>query len=398
MISKFIGWTPNNLSKLYLIFVTVLVGCTIQDTEVSDVSVTLYPTETKHTAITTRKLTEISLVQRSKSDELSTLTVSQIDRDPTNITTIGIETATNVPTNAATTKVTSTFTDVVPPSVVPMTPTDVSTNAAITKSTSTSTNTVTSTIVPVTDTPTSTLVPTQWPTPDALVDDRLARVPILMYHYIEPLPNDADNIRIGLTVQPGVFRQQLAYLHAQGYNSVSLYDLTYHLTQGVPLPDKPIVFCFDDGYRGLYQHAVPHMKAFGYTGTVFVLTQLMDEQHPSYLTWEMAHKMYESGWKIEPHSKTHVQLSSRPFELVQYQVLGSMQTVQAHIDRQPRYFSYPSGLYDQQVIEYLKELGFWGAVTTEFGLKHDFLNSFTWKRVRVSGNTTIDVLAKYLDE
>jgi hypothetical protein len=40
------------------------------------------------------------------------------------------------------------------------------------------------------------LVPTQWPTPDALVDDRVARVPILMYHYIEPLPNDADNIRI----------------------------------------------------------------------------------------------------------------------------------------------------------------------------------------------------------
>ena len=398
MISKFIGWTPNNLSKLYLIFVTVLVGCTIQDTEVSAVSVTRYPTETTYPAITTIKLTELSLIQRSKSDELSTLTVVQIDPGSTNMTTIGIETATNVRTHAAPTKLTSAFTATVTPSMVPMTPTNVPTNSDIAKSTSTSTDTVTSTIVPVIDTPTSTLVPTQWPTPDALVDDRVARVPILMYHYIEPLPNDADNIRIGLTVQPGVFRQQLAYLHAQGYNSISLYDLTYHLTQGVPLPAKPIVFCFDDGYRGLYQHAVPHMKAFGYTGTVFVLTQLMDEHHPSYLTWEMARKMYESGWKIEPHSKTHVQLSHRPFELVQYQILGSMQTVQAHIGRQPRYFSYPSGLYDEQVIEYLKELGFWGAVTTEFGLKHDFLNSFTWKRVRVSGNTTIDVLAKYWDE
>ena len=398
MISKFIGWTPNNLSKLYLIFVTVLVGCTIQDTEVSAVSVTRYPTETTYPAITTIKLTELSLIQRSKSDELSTLTVVQIDPGSTNMTTIGIETATNVRTHAAPTQLTSAFTATATSSMVPMTLTNVSTNSAITKSTSTSTDTVTSTVVPVIDTPTSTLVPTQWPTPDVLVDDRMARVPILMYHYIEPLPNDADNIRIGLTVQPGVFRQQLAYLHAQGYNSISLYDLTYHLTQGVPLPDKPIVFCFDDGYRGLYQYAVPHMKAFGYTGTVFVLTQLMDEHHPSYLTWEMARKMYESGWKIEPHSKTHVQLSHRPFELVQYQILGSMQTVQAHIGRQPRYFSYPSGLYDEQVIEYLKELGFWGAVTTEFGFKHDFLNSFTWKRVRVSGNTTIDVLDKYLDE
>ena len=89
---------------------TVLVGCTIQDTEVSAVSVTRYPTETTYPAITTRKLTELGLVQRSKSDELSTLTVVQIEPDSTNMTTIGIETATNVRTHAAPTQLTSAFT------------------------------------------------------------------------------------------------------------------------------------------------------------------------------------------------------------------------------------------------------------------------------------------------
>ena len=369
MTSKFIGWILNNLTKICLILAIALVGCASQDIEVSRVRATLHLSKTENAATAAIKSTTISLGQSSKSDLPPTLAVVQMDSDPTNIPTTVIKAVTNVPTHRA--------------------------NATLT---STSTYTVTRSVVPITATPTSTLVPTQWPTPDALVDDRVARVPILMYHYIEPLPNDADNIRVGLTVQPGVFRQQLAYLHAQGYSSISLYDLTYYLAQGVPLPDKPIIFCFDDGYRGLYQHALPHMQTFGYTGTVFVLTQLMDEYHPSYLTWEMARKMYEFGWKIEPHSKTHVQLSYRPLELVQYQILGSMQTVQAHIGRQPRYFSYPSGSYDQQVIEYLKALGFWGAVTTEYGLEHDFPSAFTWKRIRVSGQATIDVLARYLDE
>ena len=254
------------------------------------------------------------------------------------------------------------------------------------------------TVTSVAPTPTPTLTPTQLPTPDNNADNRKARVPILMYHYIEPLANDADSIRRGLTVEPGVFRQQLAFLHAKGYTAVSLYDLTYYLAYGKQLPLKPIIFCFDDGYVGLYEYAVPYMEIFGYTGTVFVLTQLMDEGHSSYLTWDMAHNMYEHGWKIEPHSKLHVQLSDRPFELVQYQVLGSMQTVQAHIGKQPRYFSYPSGAYDQQVIDYLKAVGFWGAVTTEYGIEHILDEAYTIPRIRISNSTTIELLSKYLGE
>ena len=242
------------------------------------------------------------------------------------------------------------------------------------------------------------VTPTLWPTPDAEASGRVVRVPILMYHYVEPLPENADELRVGLTVQPGIFRQQLAFLHARGYRSVSLYDLLYHLVHGKTLPEKPLIFTFDDGYRGLYKHAFPHMQAFGFSGTVFLVTGLMDDGHEAYLTWEMAREMDLAGWKLEPHSKTHVQLSDRPFELVEYQVLGSMQTLQAHIGRQPRFFSYPSGRYDQQVIDYLTAVGFWGAVTTEYGLDHDLVNEFTWKRVRVPGRGSVSDLSKYLGE
>ncbi len=310
-------------------------------------------------------------------------------------------TATTVPTRVpntvipslppATHTVTPSSTPTAVPPTVTETPTSTPTAAAVQ-----ATHTETASPVPTNDPPTP--VPTPWPTPDSHAAERVAHVPILMYHYVEPLPEDADELRVGLTVQPGIFRQQLAYLHARGYRSVSLYDLLYYLAHGKTLPEKPIVFTFDDGYRGLHKHAFPHMQAFGYSGTVFLLTGLMDERHPAYLTWEMARELAAVGWKLEPHSKTHVQLSNRPFELVEFQVLGSMQTVQAHIGRQPRFFSYPSGRYDQQVIDYLLVLGFWGAVTTEYGVEHDLSGAFTWQRVRVPGRGSLSDLAKVLGE
>ena len=298
-------------------------------------------------------------------------------------TSIGTSTHTLVPSIA-----TSTDT-VVPPTA---TKTLTSTLTATVQATYTATPSPMPTNIPPTP------VPTPWPTPDSEASRRVAHVPILMYHYVEPLPEDADEIRVGLTVQPGIFRQQLAYLHARGYRSVSLYDLLYYLAHGKPLPEKPIIFTFDDGYRGLYKYAFPHMQAFGYSGTVFLVTGLMDERHPAYLTWDMALELFTNGWKLEPHSKTHVQLSDRPFPLVEYQVLGSMQTLQAHIDMQPRFFSYPSGRYDQQVIDYLLALGFWGAVTTEYGVEHDLDGALTWQRVRVPGRGSLSDLAKYLGE
>ena len=306
--------------------------------------------------------------------------------------TVPTSTASVTPSATHTVTATSTLTPVPPTaSELPS-----STPTAIVMATGTATDIP----VPTNDPPTivPTPWPTPWPTPDSQASERVVYAPILMYHYVEPLPEDADELRVGLTVQPGIFRQQLAYLYARGYRSVSLYDLLYHLAHGKALPEKPIVFTFDDGYRGLYKHAFPHMQAFGYAGTVFLVTGLMDERQPAYLTWEMAREMAMAGWKLEPHSKTHVQLSDRPFELVEYQVLGSMQTVQAHIGDQPRFFGYPSGRYDQQVIDYLLALGFWGAVTTEYGVEHDLAGAFTWQRVRVPGQASLSDLAKYLGE
>jgi peptidoglycan/xylan/chitin deacetylase (PgdA/CDA1 family) len=206
-----------------------------------------------------------------------------------------------------------------------------------------------------------------------------------MYHYIEPWPADADEIRQGLTVKPEDFAAQLAYLYNNGYVSVSLYDLMEALSWGKALPEKAVVLTFDDGYRSLLDYAVPTMQGYGYTGTVFVITQLMDEDFPQYLTWPQAEALYAQGWKIEPHTKTHESLAGRGRDFQLYQMLGSLQTVEAHIGVTPRFFAYPSGDYDDLSIQLADEMHFWGAVTTRAGRNHSYGERLILERMRISG-------------
>ena len=249
------------------------------------------------------------------------------------------------------------------------------------------------TLIPPTFTPLPTPTPaptlTPFPTPDSDAHHRQLRLPILMYHYVGPWPADADELRRNLTVRPEDFAAQMQYLHDHGYMTVSLYDLIYALALGWPLPEKPVVLTFDDGYRDVAQHVAPAVQPYGYTGTVFVITELMDREFEPYLTWPQAEALYRQGWKIEPHTKTHEQLAGRDRDFQLYQMLGAVQTVQAHIGVQPRFFNYPAGKYDDLTLQLAREMNLWGGVSVNFGRVHTLDSIYTLARVRVNGQGTL---------
>src|SRR5258708_20870963 len=143
----------------------------------------------------------------------------------------------------------------------------------------------------------------------------------------------------------------MAYLHDQGYVTVSLYDLMAALARGTALPPRAVVLTFDDGYRTLMDYAAPALAPLGYTGKIFVITQLMDENFSQYLTWPQAEALYAAGWKIEPHTKTHPVLAGRDRAYQLYEMLGSGETVAAHIGSMPRFFAYPYGKLGDTTIQ-----------------------------------------------
>ena len=98
--------------------------------------------------------------------------------------------------------------------------------------------------------------------------------------------------------------------------------------------------------------------------------------------------------RIESHSKTHPDLSAAEREHVIYEALGSQETIAAHIGYTPRYFCYPSGRYNEEIMTILEELGYWGAVTTADGPWHGFDDRFEWGRARMRNTTG---LAEFAD-
>jgi hypothetical protein len=90
-------------------------------------------------------------------------------------------------------------------------------------------------------------------------------VPILMFHVI----GDGRGERLpDLYVSPGSFRAQVDWLAAHGYHAVTLDAVYRHWSAGAPLPQKPIVFSFDDGYPGDVDVAMPVLRARGWSGVL----------------------------------------------------------------------------------------------------------------------------------
>lgn len=249
-----------------------------------------------------------------------------------------------------------------------------------------------------TPTPTSTLTPTPTPlpTPDGML--RVTRVPILMYHHIATPPPDANAIRRDLSVSPARFEEQLRYLKGAGYTSITLKDLVYHMALGWPLPERPVILTFDDGYRDAYTFAYPLLKKYGFVGAFFLVTAPIDQENPEYLAWEHVVRMYEGGMEFGAHSYTHPDLRGKSVDYIVWQVVGSKEAIEARIGEPVRFFAYPSGLYDQLVVDVLRSAHFWGAVLTQDSnpVRSDSL--FYIPRIRIRGSDTLPSFIRKVEE
>lgn len=150
-------------------------------------------------------------------------------------------------------------------------------------------------------------------------------VPVVMYHSVGPeKPGWAWN---HLVMPAAVFERQMRALRDHGWTAISLTDLRAHISSGAPLPEKPVVLTFDDGYLDNYVFAWPIMKRYGHRAVIWVSTDFVDpserlrptlddvlagrareEDLPvtGFLSWAEMREMTASGTiEIQSHAVTH---------------------------------------------------------------------------------------------
>jgi peptidoglycan/xylan/chitin deacetylase (PgdA/CDA1 family) len=218
---------------------------------------------------------------------------------------------------------------------------------------------------------------------------RVTHVPILMYHYISAAPENGDRYVKDLAVTPENFEAQVQWLHDQGYTSITPDDLIAALWRGQPLPPKPIMFTFDDGYIDAYANAFPILKTFGYTGTFFIVTDWLDENKVGYINWDMARAMVQGGMSVQSHSRSHDDFRRRSHEWYVDQIAGSLNAIEKHTGVRPKFFCYPYGGYDNVAIRELQAAGIVAAFTENDSRYEYASNTMRLPRVRVRGSMTL---------
>lgn len=187
-------------------------------------------------------------------------------------------------------------------------------------------------------------------------------VPILMYHRIANIPNDRN------TVLPVMFEKQLQYLKKHGYTTISLQDLHHHFTLKSPLPAKPILLTFDDGYEDNLVNALPLLKKYDMIATVCVISNWIGQENnwehyknkPSCRTMdlEQLQEWLKQGMSICAHTANHPFLSKLNDAEISHELISCKKFLEEQLHIPIDFLCYPYGDFDDRVKVLAKQAGY----------------------------------------
>lgn len=235
---------------------------------------------------------------------------------------------------------------------------------------------------PIIGTPTPTNTPT--PTP---YSGYCLYVPVLFYHHIQPQADAVAKGQTSLSVDNGIFDQQMAYVAQSGYTTITAKQLVDALITKSPLPAKPLVITLDDGYKDNYTYAHPVIQKYGLTANLMLASGLVGGA--DYLTWDMVSDMKNSGrWYFTNHTWSHYSLGQGDDAKITYEVQTAKQQIEAHTGQPTNVFTYPYGTFTPHSVELLKSLGVQGAYSTIGGSMQCDSILYQLRRTRI-GNSSL---------
>ncbi|MDX6769566.1 MAG: polysaccharide deacetylase family protein [Elusimicrobiota bacterium] len=194
-------------------------------------------------------------------------------------------------------------------------------------------------------------------------------LPTLMYHKIgDPTPGSQ---LAKLWVTAADFRRQLIYLRDHGYTSIDFRDWRDAEKGLKPLPSKPVLITFDDGYMNNYELAYPILREFGMKGCIFLVYETMEKHNGWHnpatepwlkmLTWAQIKEMQDSGViEFGSHTMRHRNLDSIPLEDAKWELEESKKRLEDKLGREMVGFAYPygAGAYNPAVRKLAREAGY----------------------------------------
>jgi Predicted xylanase/chitin deacetylase len=209
-------------------------------------------------------------------------------------------------------------------------------------------------------------------------------VPILMYHEVKYDNPGKDSIL------PYELEGDLKYLKSSGYHAVTMNQLIDYVYRGTPLPEKPVILSFDDGYLSTYVFVRPLLQKYGERIVLSIIGKSTDDfsQKPStdittHMTWNQINEMKDAGLaEIQNHTYNMHKITHRRYgcgrkrgETQQDYIcalsedISRLQAeVKQHTGAAPTTFTYPYGQVSDDSVPIIKGLGFKASLTCKYGI------------------------------
>ncbi len=198
---------------------------------------------------------------------------------------------------------------------------------------------------------------------------RVSGLPALMYHKIG-VPPSGPALK-NLWVSKCAFTTQLRYLLDRGYETMLFSELRDAEAGRIPMPARPLLITFDDGYADNFETALPVLRQMGMKANIFLVLEGMD-RHNSWhdpntepwqrmLTWAQTAEMQSSGLvEFGSHTMRHACLTKLTLDEARWEIVESKKRLENRLDREILAFAYPygAGAYDPAVRSLVREAGY----------------------------------------
>nr|WP_199825080.1 polysaccharide deacetylase family protein [Streptomyces sp. NBRC 110468] len=221
-----------------------------------------------------------------------------------------------------------------------------------------------------------------------------------MYHAVAADPNDTTR---ALSVTPAAFAEQMAVLADRGRTPLTTADLAARWRSGRPLPARPVLITFDDGYEGVHRHALPALARHGFPATLFVTTGWIRGAHDTgggldtMLDWRQVRGLADHGVEIGGHSHSHPQLDQLDDARLRAELTRCRDIVAAELGSPPGSFAYPYGYSSRRVRTAVRGHGFAQALAVGNGLARRDQGPYALRRVTVRRTTGTEEFERLVD-
>jgi len=215
---------------------------------------------------------------------------------------------------------------------------------------------------------------------DARLEYRLGHrsLPILCYHRV--VPEALPDSRINIHVTRNVLDRHLAQLRRRGMTPITFTDLLGN----TPLPRRPIMLTFDDGYRDNHEHLLPLLEKHDARAVIFVLgdrslrANVWDSAHgepaaPLMSDTELRACHATGRVEIGSHGLSHHRLSELSANALEHELITSKSALETLIDAPVHAFAYPYGEWGSRERDAVERAGYAFGIATDQGapLTHD---------------------------